>query len=465
LLRPEIVRYFVTNLYIGRVAAVVIADIVCVCVAALLSWFALSPALQPVQFALATGAVAFASFVVLYYCDAYRLTLMGDARQTNSALLAAAGVCSFGALLVYFWVPLPEGVKPVVAFAGAVYFPLVFCTRSLLRQLYARTAHRVAILGTGDLALAVAAALRERSRMGFDFVGFIAEAPERLPGDYPVLGDMDEFDKILERFAIDEILFAVQDRSLAFPEQKLLRAKLNGVRVESGVSMYERMTGRVYLRNVRPSYLIFADGFRMGRISAAVKRMLDVAVSGLGLLLASPLLLLCVAAIKGEAWLRPRARGPVFYRQARVGQAGRIFEVLKFRSMVQQAETSGPVWAGGRTDPRVTVVGRILRRTRLDEVPQLWNVLVGDMSLVGPRPERPEFVQLLSKEFPYFQLRSTVKPGITGWAQVRHGYVNDVAGAEEKLALDMFYMKHQSVLFDVLILWKTLRTVILLQGV
>jgi lipopolysaccharide/colanic/teichoic acid biosynthesis glycosyltransferase len=155
----------------------------------------------------------------------------------------------------------------------------------------------------------------------------------------------------------------------------------------------------------------------------------------------------------------------VFYRQARVGQAGRIFEVLKFRSMVQQAETSGPVWAGGRTDPRVTVVGRILRRTRLDEVPQLWNVLVGDMSLVGPRPERPEFVQLLSKEFPYFQLRSTVKPGITGWAQVRHGYVNDVAGAEEKLALDMFYMKHQSVLFDVLILWKTLRTVILLQGV
>jgi exopolysaccharide biosynthesis polyprenyl glycosylphosphotransferase len=459
------VRYFVTNLYIGRVAAVVIADLLCVCLAAALAWLLLSPPLLPMQFALATGAAALASFVVLYYCDAYRLTLMGDARQTTSALLAAAGVCSFGALLVYFWVPLEEGVKPVLAVAGASYFPLVLSVRALLRQLYARTGHRVAILGTGDLALAVASALRERGRMGFDFVGFIAEAPERLPGDYPVLGDVEEFDKIIERFAIDEILVSVQDRSLPFPEQKLLRAKLRGVRVESGVSMYERMTGRVYLRNVRPSYLIFSDGFRMGRISVAVKRALDVVGSGVGLLAVSPLLLLCVAGIHLEAWLRPRSRGPVFYRQQRVGRAGQPFEVLKFRSMVPNAEASGPVWAGGKTDPRVTVVGRIMRRTRLDEVPQLWNVLVGDMSLVGPRPERPEFVQLLSQEFPYFQLRSTVKPGLTGWAQVRHGYVNDVAGAEEKLALDMFYMKHQSVLFDLLILWKTLRTVILLQGV
>ena len=294
--------------------------------------------------------------------------------------------------------------------------------------------------------------------MGFEFIGFIAESPEDLPVRRG-LGHMEELDKILERHSIDAIVVALEaERQL--PEAELLAAKLRGVRVASGLSLYERVTGRVYLRGLRAKHLIFSNGFRMGWAAASAKRALDVTVAGAGLLVAAPILALAALAIALES------PGPVLFRQQRVGRGGRLFALVKLRSMVDGAEArSGPVWAAGRSDPRVTRIGRWLRRTRLDEVPQLWNVLRGDMSLVGPRPERPEFVEQLSQEYPYFRLRSSVRPGLTGWAQVRHGYVNDLEGAQEKLALDLFYMKYQSFALDLWIVWKTVRTVILLQGV
>jgi lipopolysaccharide/colanic/teichoic acid biosynthesis glycosyltransferase len=182
-------------------------------------------------------------------------------------------------------------------------------------------------------------------------------------------------------------------------------------------------------------------------------------VSAVGLVLVAPVIGMCALAIRLDS------PGPILYRQERVGQRGRNFRVCKLRSMRHRAEDGTGAVFSREDDDRITRVGRILRKTRFDELPQLWNVLVGDMSLVGPRPERPEFIDALSERYPYFRLRSTLKPGLTGWAQIRHGYVNDVDGFEEKLALDLYYMKHRSFMMDLLILWKTAKTMVLMHGV
>jgi lipopolysaccharide/colanic/teichoic acid biosynthesis glycosyltransferase len=205
--------------------------------------------------------------------------------------------------------------------------------------------------------------------------------------------------------------------------------------------------------------LIFTDGFRLGPVSTWLKRALDVAVSAVGLVVVAPALGLCALAIRLDS------PGPILYRQQRVGQRGRLFGVCKLRSMRHRAEDETGAVFSREDDDRITGVGRILRKTRFDELPQLWNVLVGEMSLVGPRPERPEFIDTLSERYPYFRLRSALQPGLTGWAQIRHGYVNDVDGFEEKLALDLYYMKYRSFVMDVLILWKTVKTMVLLHGV
>jgi lipopolysaccharide/colanic/teichoic acid biosynthesis glycosyltransferase len=224
------------------------------------------------------------------------------------------------------------------------------------------------------------------------------------------------------------------------------------------VSFYERMTGRVFVRDLRPSYLVFSDGFGFNRVAEGVRRAADLVLSMLGLLAALPLLALCALAIRLDS------KGPIFYRQERVGRHGRIFKVLKLRTMKVDAEThSGPTFTAHR-DPRVTRVGRLLRMTRLDEVPQYWNIIVGDMSIVGPRPERPEFMDVLTSRYPLFRLRLARKPGLTGWAQVRHGYVNDIGEFESKLGLDLYYVKRRSLLMDVGIILQTIKTVLLFRG-
>jgi exopolysaccharide biosynthesis polyprenyl glycosylphosphotransferase len=255
------------------------------------------------------------------------------------------------------------------------------------------------------------------------------------------------------------IVVTSKNRDEHFPAEVLLEGKVRGRSIESGVAFYERLTGRIYLRDLRPSYLIFSDGFQLGPIAAGFKRCLDFSGAMLGLLLSAPLFCLCAIAIRLDS------KGPILYPQERLGQDGRPFRLWKLRSMKRDAEAgSGPTFAS-EYDDRITRVGRFLRKTRLDELPQLLNVIRGDMSLVGPRPERPEFVEELNAKYPYFKLRIALKPGITGWAQIRGGYVGDVEGFEEKLSLDLFYMKRRSVAMDLLILWQTVKTVTLLRGV
>jgi len=457
-------RYYLLNLYLRRVLMAVSVDALCFVFAAAVSWYLLEPAFPVHQYAIATAGGVMASFVTLYYTGAYGLTTLGSGRRTVESVFAAMGTAFMLALVVYFALRTPPRAMEVLAHTAALYFPLLLGGRLLFRMVSAlpRFSQNVLVIGTSDLGIAIARAMRERGNLGSRLVGFLSDEAihQRATIDgVPVLGKVHEIEKVVDQERIGRIVVASKSRSEYFPSEELLAAKLSGRHVESGVAFYERITGRVYLRDLRASYLIFTDGFRVGPVSNWLKLALDVTVSAVGLLLAAPVLGLCALAIRLDS------PGPILYRQERVGQRGRLFRVCKLRSMRHRAEDETGAVFSREDDDRVTRVGRILRKTRLDELPQLWNVLVGEMSLVGARPERPEFIDALSERYPYFRLRSALKPGLTGWAQIRHGYVNDVDGFEEKLALDLYYMKYRSFMMDLLILWKTAKTMVLLHGV
>jgi sugar transferase (PEP-CTERM system associated) len=243
------------------------------------------------------------------------------------------------------------------------------------------------------------------------------------------------------------------------PMDKLLEMRLErGVAFDHLATVYEEYTGKIAVENLRPSWLIFSEGFRKTIALRSAKRLLDAVCSAIGLVVLAPVMAMVALAVKMTS------SGPALYHQQRVGLHGRLFTVHKFRSMRQDAEReTGAVWAAAR-DRRVTPAGGFLRRTRLDELPQLWNVLKGDMSLVGPRPERPEFVATLEEQIPYYGLRHSVRPGLTGWAQVCYTYGATVEDALEKLQYDLFYIKHVTIAFDLLILFSTVKTVVLRRG-
>jgi sugar transferase (PEP-CTERM system associated) len=254
------------------------------------------------------------------------------------------------------------------------------------------------------------------------------------------------------------VVIAQIDRRGCFPSRALLDCRLRGIQVEDWPTFYEKATGKILVRAVRPSWLIFSEGFVKTPRTEIVKRFFDVTVSLAGLILSLPLMILAAVAIKLES------RGPVFYRQPRLGQNGCVFILNKFRSMHQDAERdTGPVWSA-EEDPRITRVGAILRRTRFDELPQLFNVLVGHMSFIGPRPERPEFVSELQRQIPYYMERLAVKPGITGWAQIKYEYGASVEDATEKLQYDLYYIKNLSLFLDLLILLSTVQVVLFARG-
>jgi sugar transferase (PEP-CTERM system associated) len=258
---------------------------------------------------------------------------------------------------------------------------------------------------------------------------------------------------------VDRVVVSLADARGRLPMDKLLEMKLDGVTFDHLASLYEEYTGKIAVENLRPSWFIFSDGFRRSRILPAVKRVIDVVAAGCGLICAFPVMVAVGLAVKLTS------PGPVMFTQRRVGRAGGVFVLYKFRSMCDDAEgVTGAVWAS-RNDPRVTPIGRFLRQSRLDELPQLWNVLRGDMSLVGPRPERPEFVSELTRQIPFYGQRHVVKPGVTGWAQVRHCYGSSVEDAMEKLQYDLFYIKNLSIALDLFILFKTVQTVILQRGI
>jgi sugar transferase (PEP-CTERM system associated) len=275
---------------------------------------------------------------------------------------------------------------------------------------------------------------------------------------YPmIIGGFNEISSICETARVDRIVIALDEKRGKFPTEQLLYCRMKGIRVDDGIDFTEQLAGKLSVENLLPSSLIFSDGFKRSAIFKRIKRLTDIIASLSGVILFSPLSLLISITIKMDT------PGPIFYRQERVGEDGEIFEVLKYRSMRTNAEENGPVWAEG-DDPRITWVGRVIRKLRLDEIPQMINVLKGEMSFVGPRPERPFFVEKLRNEIPFYSYRHSVKPGITGWAQIRYPYGASKEDALEKLKYDIFYIKHMSLLLDLMIISDTIKIMLLGKG-
>lgn len=318
---------------------------------------------------------------------------------------------------------------------------------------------RILVLGTGKRAAELAAQLRRKvDRRGFVIVGYahvIGELDTIPPQDIvrldvPLL-------EYAEQQRVDEIVVAVEDRRKGLPVHQLLDCKMSGIEVVDMLTFFERQGGKIRLDLLHPSWLIYSDGFLSGFFQSFTKRIFDIAASLVLLSIAWPFMLITAIAIKLES------PGPILYRQVRVGQNWRLVQVLKFRSMCDNAEKDGPQWAG-KNDSRVTRVGAFIRKARIDELPQLYNVLKGEMSFVGPRPERPVFVEKLSQTIPYYAERHRVKPGITGWAQIRYPYGATEKDAVEKLQYDLYYVKNYSLFLDLLILFQTAEVILWGRG-
>lgn len=334
----------------------------------------------------------------------------------------------------------------------------------ILVRLYlgARPPHtNLLVLGTGNLARETVREILRHPELGIKVIGFIDDNP-KLVGvsivNPKVVGVYEDLPRLVADNKVDHIVVGLQDRRGKLPIKELLDFKTKGVAIEDATTFYERVVGKIPIENLKPSWMVFNSGFGVSTRMLVSKRILSLVVSSIMLILFSPLMLLLMILVKLDS------KGPIFYRQERVGQDGKSFWLVKFRSMREDAETaSGPVWSS-ENDTRTTRMGRFMRRTRLDELPQLYNVFRGDMSLVGPRPERPHFVQQLAETIPFYPLRHVVKPGVTGWAQINYGYANSLEHTVEKLQYDLFYIKNMSWVLDSLIILETIKTVLVKKG-
>jgi sugar transferase (PEP-CTERM system associated) len=422
----------------------------------------LTPGTAPGSFWAQSAAIGGAVLLALYAAELYKTDLRIPRREGLARLLGAifTGAVLSGALGLAVPAFRLEALPFLEVFgilgAGLVvwrggWFP--WCSPDRLQE-------RVLVLGVSAAAPRIVALQATGSRP-FKVLGFVdsaLDAQDRLPEGAALLGKPSDLLGIVDDLAPDLVLVALADMRRSFPADDLLECRLRGIRVEDWPTFHEKQTGKILLTDLRPSWLIFSDGFVKTRLERRVKRVLDVSLAFAVFTLSLPFMAVIALAIKLDS------AGPVLFRQERVGEHGRRFFINKFRSMRAEAEReSGPVWARP-DDPRVTRVGRILRRARLDELPQLLNVLVGDMSFVGPRPERPEFVQVLQEEIPFYLARLSVKPGVTGWAQVRHRYAASIADTVEKLQYDFYYIKNMSVFLDLLVLLSTIQVVVFGRG-
>ncbi len=351
---------------------------------------------------------------------------------------------------------------------GILFFTFLFSFLSILLIRFALVTFdaelfksRILVLGTGKKANAITKLRRKSDRIGFSIIGYV-----HLRGtkDEVKAENIIRLNTSLKDFAIaneiDEIILAVDDRRKSFPVHELLDCKMSGITILDIVSFFERETGKIHLDQIQPSWLMLNDGFKNSVPQNILKRAFDIGTSILMLVFTWPIMLITTLMIKIEDGIT----APVFYRQIRLGEGGKPFHVLKFRSMIIDAEKNCKAKWASKYDDRITRVGRFIRKTRIDELPQIINVLRGDMSFVGPRPERPEFVVALSEKIPYYSERHRVRPGITGWAQICYQYGASETDAMEKLQYDLYYVKNYSIFLDLLILLQTAEVIIFGKG-
>ncbi|MFO1355845.1 MAG: TIGR03013 family XrtA/PEP-CTERM system glycosyltransferase [Gammaproteobacteria bacterium] len=410
-------------------------------------------------------AVTYAGCVVLglttmgLYRTRQRPTLM----ENIVRVLVGVGIGGFCHVLFFYLFPYYNTGRLTLAIAMVISFLGIALVRGLLLRFldYNPLKWRVLLIGSGQVAAKVGLLRRRSDRRRFEVVGFVPGSDaEREFAVRNAMGPLLAPDFDFEQLPYDEVIVALDDRRGRFPTAQLLRHRSIGIPVRDIADFLEQETSKVDLDVLHPGWLIFATsghsrwGFRIA------KRLIDVGIGTVMLLLASPLLAMAAAAIRiEEGW-----SAPLFYRQRRVGRGGREFELLKFRSMHLDAEQGGPLWASRQGDARVTRAGAVMRRFRIDELPQLVNVIRGEMSIVGPRPERPEFVSMLNQNLPLYDYRHCMRPGLAGWAQLNFPYGASVEDANEKLKYDLFYIKNTGILFDLVILMQTLEVVIWGRG-
>ncbi|HKE02314.1 MAG TPA: TIGR03013 family XrtA/PEP-CTERM system glycosyltransferase [Planctomycetota bacterium] len=418
--------------------------------------------------------------VVLMFQDLYDWRISALPRERNPRIVAACGIAFVVLAAVFFYfqaatlgvafgLPTEDLQTRTWRFIGTVIaaFTALAFWRSLFHAFFGRWrfAERVLILGGGELAASLAREIADHRDSGFEVAAMVSgpneplRRPRRRDPVVPYLRrDLGDLYDVARELRVHRVVVALQDRRATLPVDALLKCRLNGIRIDEREQVYERVTGKLAVEVMRPSYIIFSEGFRKAPLALAVKRALDVVLSATGLLVSLPITVAIAIAIRVDS------PGSVFFRQPRVGKDGRAFVLFKFRSMRADAEKgTGPVWAQLHDD-RVTRVGKFIRKTRIDEIPQMWNVLRGEMSFVGPRPERPFFVEELASEIPYYMERLTVKPGITGWAQICYPYGSSKGDAIQKLQYDLYYIKNLSLLFDLTILLRTVKVVLLREG-
>jgi sugar transferase (PEP-CTERM system associated) len=414
--------------------------------------------------------VSAAIITCMYYFDLYDSMILGNRREVLIRLVQMLGtVYTVSVFLYYLYPPLQLG-RGIFVIGLFFVATLLFVWRKLFFVVnnVEAFADRAILVGESSLADDLKREFESRPELGLRFVGQVLEdGPEINHADEPgkevsvhsLDADMGEnLCRTVKLLRANRIVVTMAERRGKLPVERLLSLKCRGVHVQDGVELYETITGKVPIESVRLASLLFSPGCYASRFHLFYKRFASIVVSVTGLILSLPLFPFILAAIKLTS------RGPILYRQSRVGRDGVVFHCYKFRTMRADAEAdSGPTWAKD-DDPRITPVGKFLRKSRLDEIPQLWNVLRGDMSLVGPRPERPEFVEKLGREIPFYQLRHNVRPGISGWAQVRYQYGSSVEDAKEKLRYDLYYIKNMSAGLDLLICFSTIKIILLGRG-
>lgn len=414
--------------------------------------------LTPIEVLSRSILVAAVSLLAMYYSNLYDFLAVPHTSEISVRLLQALGIACLVLGLFYY-------VNPDLSMGrglAAVAVPIILVLTLVLRLVVEKAGvlnggtNRVLILGTGPAGVSLVREIISRTDLNLKVVGFLDEKGENIgqslvnPG---IIGAASDVEAIAAKHRVDRVVLALGERRGFTPGRQLLQLKFAGINVEDAHSLYEKVTGRIMLQHLSPSWLIFSDGFQKSAASVAGKRTIDVCVSLIALVLTLPIMALCALAILLETGR------PVLFRQKRAGLRGHLFEILKFRSMHQNAEDKGPSWAEDR-DPRVTRVGKILRKFRLDELPQLFNVLRGEMSLIGPRPEQPHFCAILEEHISLFGLRHSVRPGITGWAQIKYRYGASIEESKAKLEYDLFYIKHMSVLLDMAIFLETAKVIL-----
>ena len=409
--------------------------------------------------------ISFVSQICLYYNDLYDLKVTDNLSKLTIRLLQSLGSASIFLAVIYY--VFPQAIIGRGIFAISIGFVILlivswrFCYMLVIE--HGLFNQKIMVVGSGGVVQDIVKEINEKKDCGYTVLAIV---PEDEENGAPALSDKraifyssyDGLCEMAKQLEIKKIIVGLREKRGALPTKELLKCRVEGIDVLTANSFYEMLTGKLIVEQINPGWLIFSEGFQKSRFRQFLKRLVDLFCSCIIMVLLSPVLFLVSILIKLDS------KGPVFFSQERVGQNRKSYMVYKFRSMIVDAEMeSGPVWAQD-DDCRTTRVGKFIRKWRIDEIPQIWNVLKGEMSLVGPRPEREHFVKELEKIIPYYGERFTVKPGLTGWAQVSYGYGASVEDAVEKLNYDLFYIKNMSLLMDLMIVLRTVKTVIFSKG-